>query len=101
MLLRTGETWFHTVQDNTQTTLNELAFPTLGTGDYSRTQRDAFPNLDLRAWVAGRNWEVAVFGKNVADEDVLEENITAPEFGGSFIHPGAESRWGVEATVNF
>ncbi len=96
-----GETWFHTVQDNTRTTLNELAFPTLGTGDYGRTQRDAFAILDLRAGVAGRNWEVAVFGKNVADEDVLEENITAVEFGGSFIHPGAESRWGVEATVNF
>jgi iron complex outermembrane receptor protein len=96
-----GETWFHTVQDNTGPTLNEISFPGFGTGDYGRTQRDAFAILDLRAGLAGHNWEVAVFGKNVADEDVLEENITAPEFGGSFIHPGAESRWGVEATVTF
>ena len=97
----TGETWFHTVQDNTRTTLNELAFPTLGTADYSRSQRDAFALLDLRAGVAGRNWEAVVFGKNVTDDDYLEEVITAPEFGGAFIHPGAQSRWGLQVSVEF
>ena len=51
------------------------------------------------AGVAGDGWEVLVFGNNVTDEDYLEENITAPEFGGSFIHPGAESRWGLQLIV--
>jgi iron complex outermembrane receptor protein len=99
-----GDTWFHTVQDNTQTTLfeNSLAFvgvPGIGTANYDRTRRDDYVTLDLRAGVAGDGWEVMVFGNNVTDEDHLEENITAPEFGGSFIHPGAESRWGLQLIV--
>ncbi len=94
-----GETWFHTVQDQTRPTLFELAFPGLGTGDYSRTQRDTYGLLDLRIGVEGRNWSATVFGKNVTDEDHLEEVIVAPEFGGSFIHPGTRSRWGLEVTA--
>ena len=81
---------------------NTLAFvgvPGIGLGDYSRTRRDDYATLDLRAGIAGQQWQVVVFGKNVTDEEYLEENITAPEFGGSFIHPGAEARWGLELTV--
>ena len=35
------------------------------------------------------------------DEDYLEEVIPAPEFGGTFNHPGTERRVGVEATLKF
>ena len=41
------------------------------------------------------------FGTNIFDEDHLEEVIPAPEFGGSFIHAGTQSRFGVEATYKF
>jgi iron complex outermembrane receptor protein len=96
-----GETWFHTVQDNTRTTLFELGFPGLGTADYSVSKRDSYDTLDVRVGIQGDNWAVTAFGTNVTDEDFLEEVITAPEFGGEFIHPGTESRWGVEFRVGF
>lgn len=96
-----GETWFHTVQDETRTTLFELLIPGLGTADYSRSRRDSYNTLDLRLGVGSENWSAVVFGTNVTDEKYLEEVITAPEFGGSFIHPGSESRWGVEFTYQF
>ena len=38
---------------------------------------------------------------NITDEAYLEEVITAPEFGGSFIHPGTLQRWGLEGTIRF
>ena len=96
-----GETWFHTVQDETRTTTFDLFFPGLGTADYSLTRRDSYDTLDLRVGLQSDNWSAVVFGSNVTDENYLEEVIVAPEFGGSFIHPGAESRWGVEFTYQF
>ena len=41
--------------------------------------------------------------ENVTDEDYLEEVIPAPEFGGSFIHPGTsyERTAGVEVIYSF
>ena len=96
-----GDTWFHTVQDETRTTLFNAFFPGLGVGDYSLTRRDSHELLDLRFGFSSANWSFTVFGRNVGDEDYLEEVITAPEFGGSFIHPGAERRYGVELAYRF
>ena len=39
--------------------------------------------------------------RNLTDEEYLEEVITAPEFGGSFIHPGSLRRAGVELAYRF
>jgi iron complex outermembrane receptor protein len=44
---------------------------------------------------------VALVGKNVTDEKFLQEVIPAPEFGGAFIHPGAERRFGLEVGYKF
>ena len=55
------------------------------------------PGLD----VGGDNWSVVAFGRNIGDEKWLQEVIPAPEFGGSFIHPGSRSRYGIEATITF
>ena len=96
-----GQTWFHTVQDQTNTTLFALSFGPLGTADYSLTQRSAFSTLDLRIGLSREKWSVTVWGKNITDEEYLEENITAPEFGGSFSHPGTRSRWGVDLGFRF
>ena len=97
-----GETWFHTVQNQSRVTLFE-AFVGFGLGvaDYSLTKRDSYNTLDLRVGVQADNWSVVAFGKNITDEDFLEEVIPAPEFGGSFIHAGSQARWGVEFTYNF
>ena len=96
-----GKTWFHTVQNQTNTTLFNALFPGLGIADYALTERDTYELLDIRIGLAQEHWSVTLVGRNVTDEEYLEENITAPEFGGSFSHPGTRSRWGVEFGYRF
>lgn len=89
-----GDTWFHTVQDQGRPT-------GFGPADYSLAQRDAYTLVNLRAGVQGERWTVVAFATNLFDEEYLEEIIPAPEFGGSFIHAGTQSRMGIEATYKF
>jgi len=96
-----GETWFHTAQDEERRTLFDLGFPGLGTAEYSVTERDAYQTWDLRVGFGRNNWRVTAFGTNILDEDIVEEVILAAEFGGSFVHPGPERRWGVEFAYDF
>lgn len=96
-----GETWFHTVQDETRRTLFDLVIPGLGTAEYSVSQRDAYQSWDLRLGFGRDNWRVTAFGTNIFDENILEEVILAAEFGGSFVHPGPERRWGLEFSWEF
>ncbi|MEJ2084083.1 MAG: TonB-dependent receptor [Acidobacteriota bacterium] len=96
-----GPTWFHTVQDQTNITLFELGFPSLGTADYGLTERDAYATLDFRIGLLRNQWSVTVWGTNITNNELLEEVIVAPEFGGSFIHPAALRRWGVDLGFRF
>jgi iron complex outermembrane receptor protein len=91
----TGPTWFHTVQDNTVPTIFGLD------GNFNNSQRDAFGILNLRAGVRGDNWGLTVFATNVTKNRYLTEVIPAPEFGGSFVAPGALRTIGVEGTFKF
>ncbi|MDP2324015.1 MAG: TonB-dependent receptor [Gammaproteobacteria bacterium] len=95
-----GETWFHVIQANDRPTIFSLAFP-LDAANYSVAQRDAYSLINLRAGISGDRWSLVGFIKNAFDEQYLQEVIPAPEFGGSFIHPGTERRVGVEATLKF
>ncbi len=90
-----GPMWFHTVQNNTVPT----AFG--APADLSKTQRNAFGTLNMRAGFQGDNWSVMAFAKNLTNNIHLEEVINAPEFGGVFVNPGALRRFGVELTYNF
>jgi len=98
---KVGETWFHTVQDDTQpaiwTTL--LGFPVAS--DMSKTKRDAYQTLDLRVTLHADAWSLTGWGRNITDEDYLAEIIAAPEFGGSFIHDGVGRAYGIDATYRF
>lgn len=98
---RVGETWFHTVQDNQQPAIWSalLGFPVQS--DTSQTRRDPYDTVDLRVSLHGSNWTLTGWGRNVADEDYLEEVIVAPEFGGSFIHEAARDSYGVDFTYRF
>jgi iron complex outermembrane receptor protein len=104
-----GETWFHTVQTGLRPTifmpLIELAFGPgaggLGVADYSNAQRDSYFTVDVRAGLEGEHWSVVAFASNVTDEKYLEEVIPAPEFGGTFDHPNARRRIGVEVGFRF
>ena len=91
----------HTVQNQTNTTLFNAIFPGLGIADYTLTERGTYELVDIRIGVAEEHWSVTLVGRNITDEEYLEENITAPEFGGSFSHPGTRSRWGVEFGYRF
>jgi iron complex outermembrane recepter protein len=91
---RVGPTWFHTVQDNDQNSL-------FGPANYGKTQRNAYDTVDLRIGVEAANWAITGFAKNLLDEEYLEEVIPSPQFGGSFIHPGNKSRYGVEVLYRF
>ena len=42
---------------------------------------------------------MTAWGRNVTDEDYLQEVIPAPEFGGSFIHDSAGDSYGVDVTL--
>ncbi|MFK8021820.1 MAG: TonB-dependent receptor [Pseudomonadales bacterium] len=104
-----GKTWFHTVQEGPRPTifqpLFELGFGAgagaLGTADYTNAQRDSYATVNLRAGLEGEAWAVTAFVSNLTDEKYLEEVIPAPEFGGTFDHPGSRRRAGVEVSFNF
>jgi iron complex outermembrane receptor protein len=97
-----GPTWFHTIQNDTnQTGFAALFGPVLGLGDYSRMRRDDYYTIDARLALGGDRWTVAIIGKNITDEQWLQEVIVAPEFGGAFIHPGSERRVGAEVSFRF
>ena len=89
-----GDTWFHVVQDQQRPT----AF---GPADFSIAQRDSYWLINARIGFGADNWSVVAFGRNIADEDWLQEVIPAPEFGGSFTHPGTLSRFGIEMAYQF
>lgn len=90
-----GPMWFHTVQD--ESVPNQF-FSTL---DFSPSERDTFDTLNVRVALEAENWTVAIMGKNIGDEEYPEEVIPAPEFGGSFLQPGTESLWSIEAIYKF
>ena len=97
-----GDTWFHVVQDQNRPTGFEFAFgEALATANYTTAKRDDYWLVNARLGVGGENWSIVAFGRNITDEKWLQEVIPAPEFGGSFIHPGSLSRYGVEGTIRF
>jgi iron complex outermembrane receptor protein len=94
-----GETWFSPVQD--ETLPNLFTGVGFGEGNFARQKRDAYSTLNLRLGVEGENWSATAWGRNVGDEDYLQEIIPAPEFGGSFIHQSPGDSYGVEVTYRF
>jgi iron complex outermembrane receptor protein len=73
----------------------------LGISEYSVSRRDAYSIVDLRVGIGGDNWTLSAVGSNLTDEHYLEEVIPAPEFGGSFDHPGSQRRYGLELSFRY
>lgn len=90
-----GPTWFHVIQGQDNPTVAFLD------GNYTNAQRDKFATVDARVAIVSDHWTIAAIGKNVTNEEYLQEVIPAPEFGGAFIHPGTERRWGLEVGYRF
>ena len=105
----TGDTWFHTVQNQERPTLfsgllpiSALALPAfVGNARYDVAKRDAFGVLNVRFGLEGESWNLAVFADNMLDRKYIAEAIPAIEFGGSFISPGGRRLIGVEAGFKF
>ena len=91
---RVGPTWFGTVQDDILT--NQFTAFGFGRGDFSSARRDAYSTVNARFTLNSGPWSLALWGRNITDEDYLEEVIPAPEFGGSFIHDAGAASYGVE-----
>ena len=63
--------------------------------------RDAYDTVNLRIGLEGERWSVTVWGRNITDEEYLEEIIPAIEFGGSFIHPARLATYGADFSLRF
>jgi iron complex outermembrane receptor protein len=98
-----GEMWFHTLQGEQTPTIWDGIFDGGGfiTQDFSRAKRDSYDTIDLRVGIEGERWEATAWGRNITDEEYLEEVIPAAEFGGSFIHPAATATYGLDLTIRF
>ncbi|MEM1113598.1 MAG: TonB-dependent receptor [Pseudomonadota bacterium] len=105
----TGDTWFHTVQDNAgiinsftdlSEIYNEPGFG-FGPGNFDVTERDAFDIVNARVTLENSNWVVTAWARNLTDEEYLEEVIPAPEFGGSFVHDAWRRTYGLDVTYRF
>ena len=99
--MEVGETWFHTVQDNKQPAVwgALLGFPV--DSDMSKSARDAYTLIDLRASLVGEKLSLTLWGRNIGDEEYLAEVIPAPEFGGSFLHQAPFATYGLDLKYNF
>jgi iron complex outermembrane recepter protein len=96
-----GEMWFHTLQgEETPTIWQAFFFPGIEQ-NFSKASRDAYDTLNARIGVEGEQWSATLWGRNITDEEYLAEVIPAPEFGGSFIHPGARDSYGIDLVYRF
>jgi iron complex outermembrane receptor protein len=94
-----GETWFHPVQE--EQVPNLFSFFGFGQGEFSKMKRDAYALVNARIGLEGDRWGVTLWGRNLTDEEYLQEIIPAPEFGGSFIHNSPARSYGVEVRYSF
>ena len=96
-----GETWFHTLQGEQTPTIWQVFFGPGINQNFAKTARDPYDTLNVRAGLQGEKWALTAYGRNVLDEEYLEEIIPAAEFGGSFIHQGMGAAYGVEFSYDF
>ena len=95
-----GPTWFATTQTGNET---PMLFTPFGFGlmNHDLSRRDEYGLLNVRVGLQTDTWGVFGVVKNLTNETYLAEVIPAPEFGGSFIHPGNERAWAVEVNFRF
>jgi iron complex outermembrane receptor protein len=97
----TGEMWFHTLQGEETPTIWNAFFGPGFNQNFSKASRDAYSTVNLRIGLEGENWAVTAWGRNITDEEYLQEVIPTPEFGGSFLHPSALRGYGVDFRYSF
>jgi iron complex outermembrane receptor protein len=96
-----GKMWFHTLQGEEVPTIWQVFFGPGLDSNMSRARRDSYQTLGARLSLSNENWIFTLWGRNLTDNDYLQEVIPSPEFGGSFIHPSNQRAYGVEATYRY
>ena len=96
-----GDMWFHTLQGERTPTIWQVFFGPGIEQDFSRAKRDAYDTINARLALSNENWTFTLWGRNLTDENYLQEVIPAAEFGGSFIHPSALRSYGLDVTYQF
>jgi iron complex outermembrane receptor protein len=96
-----GKMWFHTLQGEEVPTIWQVFFGPGLDSNMSRARRDSYQTLGARLSLSNENWIFTLWGRNLTDNDYLQEVIPSPEFGGSFIHPSSLRAYGVEATYRY
>jgi iron complex outermembrane receptor protein len=96
-----GDMWFHTLQGERTPTIWQVFFGPGIEEDFSRAKRDAYSTVNARLAMSNQNWTFTLWGRNLTDENYLQEVIPAPEFGGSFIHPSSLRSYGLDVTYAF
>ncbi len=94
-----GETWFSAVQD--EKVPNLFTGFGFGQGEFSKQKRDPYAVVNARAGVTNGAISVTAWGRNIGDENYLQEIIPAPEFGGSFIHDSLGASYGLDVSYSF
>jgi iron complex outermembrane receptor protein len=89
-----GGTWFSTVQNQTVPSL-------FGPANFSKTERNPYNTVNLRAGIENANYTLAVYARNLLGTNYLAEVLPAPEFGGAFAHPGPKQEVGIEVSARF
>ncbi len=98
-IMYAGETWWSPVQD--ELLPNFFTAFGFGNGEFSKQKRDAYSIANLNFVMSNDVWTINLWGKNITDEDYLEEVIPAPEFGGSFIHDSYGRSFGINVSRSF
>jgi len=96
-----GDTQFHTLQGEQTPTIFQAFFGPGLLQDFTNSERDAYDTLNLRIGLESDNWSITAWGRNITDEQYLEEVIPTPEFGGSFNAEAAGDSYGVEVSYSF
>lgn len=94
-----GETWFSPVQN--ESLPNFFTAFGYGNGEFSRQKRDPYAIANVNFVMSNGVWTLNLWGKNVTNEEYLEEIIPAPEFGGSFIHDSYGRAYGLNVSRKF
>lgn len=98
---RVGQMHFHTLQGEQTPTIWNAFFAPGFNSDFSKSARDSYHTVDARLSLEAADWTITAWGRNITDEQYLQEVIPAPEFGGTFNHPSARDAYGVDFTYRF
>ena len=96
-----GETQFHTLQGEQTPTIWNAFFAPGFNSDFSKSSRDPYSTIDARISLEAADWTLTLWGRNLTDEEYLQEVIPAPEFGGTFNHPSALRSYGLDFSYRF